>query len=168
MAIIREGAALSPALGFEVLEVQPEAWLGTCTSILSTRMPGPPSFSGFLSSYLLTIAFLYLSPWQCHRPGVHGPAGGRGGKGQGQEAMCVHVPLLGSETPTGEGGAPIQAGSEEGLMQCPWTVQKRSPELWSSRWRGLLEAQGSLWIPAGSSATSTGCLGPGSSWINLG
>ena len=58
VAIIREGAVLSPALGFEVLEVQPEAWLGTCPSILSTRMPGP-SFSGFPSSYLLSIAFLY-------------------------------------------------------------------------------------------------------------
>ena len=74
LAIIREGAALSPALGFEVLEVQPEAWLGTCTSILSTRMPGPPSFSGFLSSYLLTIVSLYSvsmamslprGPWSC-------------------------------------------------------------------------------------------------------
>ena len=127
MAIIRDGAALSPALGFEVLEVQPEAWLGTCTSILSIRMPGPPSFSGFLSSYLLTIAFLYLSPWQCHRPGVHGPAGGRGGKGQGQEAVRVHVPLLGSETPTGEGGAPIQAGSEEGLMAVPLDSSEKEP-----------------------------------------
>ena len=58
VAIIREGAVLSPALGFEVLEVQPEAWLGTCPSILSTRMPGP-SFSGFQSSYLLSRAFLY-------------------------------------------------------------------------------------------------------------
>lgn len=72
--IIREGAALSPALGFKVLEVQPEAWLGNCTSILSTRMPGPLSFSGFPSSYLLTIAFLYAvsmamslprGPWSC-------------------------------------------------------------------------------------------------------
>lgn len=124
MAIIREGAALSPALGFEVLEVQPEAWLGTCTSILSIRMPGPPSFSGFLSSYLLTIAFLYLSPWQCHRPGVHGPAGGRGGKGQGQEAVCVHVPLLGSETPTGEGGPPSRLAVRRASCSAPGQFRK--------------------------------------------
>lgn len=34
--------------------------------------------------------------------------------------MCVHVPLLSSETPTGEGGVPIQAGSEEGLTAVPF------------------------------------------------
>lgn len=50
------------------------------------------------------------------------------GKDRGHVASGVHVPLLSSEAPTGEGGAPInKAGSEEGPAAVPLDISEKDP-----------------------------------------
>ena len=73
---------------------------------------------------------LLLSPWQCHSPGVHGPAWGRGGKGQGQEDMWPAVSTClfwAVRLQQAREGAPIQAGSEEGLTAVPLDISEKEP-----------------------------------------
>lgn len=82
-----QGAVLSPYLGLEAFEAQSGAWLGACTSFLSTQSTRPPNLSGFYLFIPGQLQALHsIFPLCFHgnviAPAVHGPDRGRGGKGQ--------------------------------------------------------------------------------------